>query len=141
MQCIIFGTVYMVLLFYRIKFMGYRNFQIFLCNLKLSDFLLKSETFSFSKNSENIFSIRGNSTFLPKTALNLRSELSKKAFLFYLVYIIVIAMKRVTSTVKISLGFPAALSPSSVVASGSAVLDFLTSVVLSGRLPPEKSDN
>ena len=38
MQCIV-GTVYMLLLFLMIKFTGYRNFQISLCNLKFSDFL------------------------------------------------------------------------------------------------------
>ena len=66
LQCIIAGTVYMLLVFFNmIKLMGYRNFQISLCNLKLSDFLKNSENFSFLKNSENIFSLRGNSTFLP----------------------------------------------------------------------------
>ena len=38
-QCIIVGTVYMLLLFKLIKIMGYKNVQISLCNLKLSDFL------------------------------------------------------------------------------------------------------
>ena len=39
MQCIIVGTLYMLLLFYMIKFMGYRNFQSYLCTLKILDFL------------------------------------------------------------------------------------------------------
>ena len=42
-----------------------QKFSDYVHNLKFSDLLYYSETFSFSKKSEIIFLIRGNSTFLP----------------------------------------------------------------------------
>ena len=62
---------------------------------------------------------------------------SKKRVSAFVIHSIISAMKSDTHTVKMSRSFPAQLSPSLDVVSGSVVLGFVTFVVLSGRLRPE----